>query len=160
MSSLQCSCGYLIIDRTDSIPYKGYFYADNALKKKGELEEKAIEMMKNLYEAAQNGVLVQFIYDVFLPLYGAFSEQENERYQEAEQFAAQGIPQLCYQIMNEFDSKFIAQYVRIMYECPNCGRLYVEKQGKYYGYTPDEDIRGLLSIKPFEAPPKRMKKIF
>jgi len=127
MSHIRCVCGHRISDITDFLPYKAYFLPDQDIE---EAMEKSIE------EAAQ------------------FAD-EWERGEHAGWLREQLEPYLKEHGLGA-TIKFIAQHTfnhptfkfgRPMYECEECGRLWLQKEpvtsmGKYD--MPESPARGIL----------------
>ena len=124
MSKLGCRCGHVIVDQTDSLPYKASLLRDEA---ENAFWEEVHHALKPLMEAAESGdkAAIADAYGELAPWVNATDELESRI------------------------SSIHAQRMSTVYECPICGRLWVQKDGssKFFSYVPDEGgYRGILSV--------------
>ncbi|MFL1501934.1 hypothetical protein ACI77J_28915 [Pseudomonas sp. O64] len=124
MSKLRCKCGHVIVDQTDSLPYKASLLRDEA---ENAFWDEVHQALKPLMEAAESGDQVK-IADAFSelsPWVNATEELESRIY------------------------SIHAHRMSAVYECSMCGRLWVQKDGssQFASYVPEEGGYGaILSV--------------
>lgn len=121
MSKLGCKCGHAITDQTDSLPYKASLLRDEV---ENEFWDEVHRELKPLVESAESGdkAAIADAFGQFSPL---FSAADN--------------------LLDRISSLYI-QRMSTVYECQNCGRLWVQKQDseKFFSYVPEEGTYGAM----------------
>ena len=121
---IQCLCGYIIADQTDSITYKAAFFADQD------------------YEASY-GKFISFIIDLL------YAKDENTLpYFLNTEFGEEYPKDLSLEdiIADKLNGMLLA-FGHTMYECNRCGRLWIRPdvvENKYVTYFPETSQRGIL----------------
>lgn len=115
MSKLDCRCGHVITDQTDSLPYKASLLRDEV---ENEFWDEVHRELKPLVEAAESGDKAA-IADALGQLSPSFSAADK--------------------LQDRISSLYI-QRMSTAYECQNCGRLWVQKQNSetFVSYIPEE----------------------
>lgn len=134
MSKLGCTCGNTIVDQTDFLPYKAYIREDEDTQKPIEL---LAELLSQYWEARQQGHEAEFIRQFEL------SQSATEAWVEVlvRQLAKKSLPQ----VLSDLIFPFWSNYDRIVYECEDCGRLWVEMENGFFAsYLPETDARHVL----------------
>ena len=127
MSKLRCICGYIIRDQTDNLPYKAHFIPDE--DQNPDIEAVTADVMQFM-AARDRGDQGAFIRE---HLGGAWPDDEN--------------PETILYILL---TGVIMRSGRLMYECENCGRLWVMthaeygKQAFFACYRPESEKRRVL----------------
>ncbi|MEO0580701.1 MAG: hypothetical protein AAF135_00635 [Bacteroidota bacterium] len=125
---LRCTCGHIIQDSSDYLPYKGYIFPDPKLD--------------NFLKMAED--LTQFFYAV------SANEKKKwlaENFSEIYPDKLDNVSVAYDIIMSHYDTQYI-------YECENCGRIWIEdfrnKREKRYRsfYAEEEGSKGILSQDP------------
>ncbi len=108
MSTLACKCGHVMIDRTDSLPYKGRLLADQD-------------------------------WSWFLESLSRFAESVKLAKRKVQPQHADQLVRRC----------------RHVYQCPECGRLYLQDSGnQYHAFLPEGDspnkwlLEGVVPVVP------------
>ena len=121
MSKFQCYCGNIIRDQTDNLPYKAEYFADEDYEAHdGEL----VTFLIHLVEATEKGEQAAFR-----------REFPNPEDLDISDFIGDNI------------IGFQAKFGRFLYECEECGRLWVQydrRRNRYTSYLPETEIRGVL----------------
>lgn len=134
MSKLGCTCGNVIRDQTDDLPYKSYIRDDEDVQKPIEL---LADMLSQYWEAWQRGQEAEFVRQVELA--GGATEEWADVVvrQLAKQSLSQVLADLIFPFWNNYD--------RAIYECEDCGRLWVEMDDNHFvSYLPETDTRHVL----------------
>ena len=124
MSKLGCRCGHVIVDQTDSLPYKASLLRDEA--ENGFWDEVHGEL-KPLVEAAESGDKA-----AVAQAFGEFAHWCSAT--------------------DELQGRISSLYIHRMstvYECQNCGRLWVQKDASesFVSYVPEDEAYGaILSV--------------
>ena len=126
MSKLRCVCDHIIRDQTDNLPYKARFLPDedhNAV-----LEAVAANILQFML-ARERGDQGAFIHEF---LGGVWSDDEDPA-----------------TILNVLLTDVIFGSRRLIYECENCGRIWVQKHAEYdknifVSYSPESNKRQVL----------------
>jgi hypothetical protein len=126
MSKLRCQCGHIIVDQTDYLPYKARFVPDE--------DEDA-----DLQTVAGN--ILQFMLAREHGEQGIIHEQVGDARPDDEDPIT-----TLYMLV----AGAIMRSGRRIYECENCGRLWVQKHAEYGKnvfacYAPEGEERGVLS---------------
>ncbi|UWF46849.1 hypothetical protein NYP20_15975 [Pseudomonas sp. N3-W] len=121
MSKLGCKCGHVITDQTDSLPYKASLLRDEV---ENEFWDEVHRELKPLVESAESGDKAA-ISDALGQFSPWFSDADN--------------------LQDRISSLYI-QRMSTVYECQNCGRLWVQKQDseKFVSYVPEEGTYGAI----------------
>jgi hypothetical protein len=117
----KCFCGNIIRDQTDNLPYKARYFADEDYEATyGDL----VTFLAHLVEATAKGEQA------------AFRETyPNPKELDIAAFISDNI------------AGFQARFGRFLYECEQCGRLWLQydrRRNLYAPYTPETEIRGVL----------------
>lgn len=117
MSKLLCKCGHIIRDQTDQLPYKARFLCDFD-------DDLVFDKL-----SGECALLVQSV---------AAGDRESwlkrhflDRYPRSLSDGS---------IFSDFMAGMMTQFFRDMYECENCGRLWIQKSGtlnEFASYVPD-----------------------
>jgi hypothetical protein len=124
MSKLLCLCGHTIVDQTDFLPYKAYFIADEDNEDCFQTAVKAIEKFVLERERGKLGIS-----------YGDKFAEAFSKDSEVGDF-------INYVLTTEYFTSH-----RHMYECENCGRIWLQardKGGDYFSYYPEREEKGIL----------------
>jgi len=116
MSKLGCKCGHVIVDQTDSLPYKASLLRNEV---ENAFWEEVNHELKPLMTAAESGDKA-----VIAEAFGGFAPWVNAT--------------------DELESRISSLYTHQtldVYECTNCGRLWVQKGAgnQFVSYVPEED---------------------
>jgi hypothetical protein len=121
-----CKCGHIIVDQTDNLPYKGINFAD-------EDDDRSF------------GKLAEYWADFCLAV------KEGKKEEFVTQHFGEGYPNNLevVDIASDMIGGLLAVFGRQMYECADCGRLWLtarDKEGQRImaSYAPESDIRGVL----------------
>jgi hypothetical protein len=134
MSHFGCTCGHSIHDQTDFLPYKARIRADEDTEKPIEL---LADTLSQHWEARQHGQEAEFIRQVEL------SRGETEGYAELIVNHLHGKPSS--EVLCHFIYSFWNKYDCTLYECEECGRLWVEtERNRFASYLPETDTRHVL----------------
>ena len=118
MSKLLCSCGHVIVDQTDDLPYKARLVRDSDA---GEFLEAVAAGAAGLADSVANGTVEQRV-DT------AFGSGYPRDLGTADMFS-------------DFVTGEDLKIRRDVYQCEKCGRLYVEEgpgTNTFFGFSPDE----------------------
>lgn len=117
MSKFLCKCGHIIRDQTDRLPYKARFLCDFD-------DETVYDKLSGecgaLVEAVAAGNRESWMQRHFLDRY-------PRNLTDGEVFC-------------DFFASMMTEFFRALYECENCGRLWIQKQGEdneFVSYLPD-----------------------
>ena len=122
MSKLTCTCGHVIIDQKENLPYKGEYIADQDYE---EIFEEFFPFLSELIVAREQGKINEFLERKFTDLYPKDLELQS--------IISDAFP--------------LTKYERTMYECEVCGRLWVETEihsNNFVSYLPETSIRGIF----------------
>ncbi|ABA74030.1 hypothetical protein JKA62_26195 [Pseudomonas sp. B7] len=115
MSKLGCRCGHVIVDQTDSLPYKASLLRDEV---EDAFWEEVNQELKPLMTAAESGdkAVIDGAFGEFAPWVNATDE-----------------------LISRLSSLHIHRTLDV-YECTNCGRLWVQKGAgnQFVSYVPEE----------------------
>lgn len=129
MSKLGCRCGHVIVDQTDSSPYKASLLRDEA--ENGFWDEVHREL-KPLVEAAESGDKT-----AVAQAFGEFAHWCSAA--------------------DELEGRISSHYIHrasTVYECQNCGRLWVQRDASesFVCYVPESEAYGaILSVAAGES---------
>ena len=118
MSKLLCSCGDVIVDQTDDLPYKAGLVPDSDA---GDFLEAVAVGAAGLADSVANGTLEQWVSTAF----GSGYPREL------------GVAD----VFSDFVTGKALKITRDVYQCETCGRLYVEKApgtGTFFRFSPDD----------------------
>jgi len=121
MSKLRCLCGNIIRDQTDYLSYKAEYFADEDTDA---VYEGLVTFLARLVEATEKGEQAAFRRE-FL----------NPEDLDISDFISDNIV------------SFQGRFGRFLYECEQCGRLWLQydrRRNLYTSYTPETEIRGVL----------------
>ena len=125
MSKMLCSCGHVIYDQTDGIPYKAELYPDADTEA---LWEGIVSAATSLLEALRSGERLRWMKQHFLPGYPADVSDDG--------------------MLSDAITGVAARLKRDVYQCELCGRLYVQassKKNTFVVFTPESpDARNCL----------------
>ena len=118
MSKFLCSCGHIIVDQTDHLPYKGEILKD--------------EDQEEFWETITKG------FTEFLEL-----AVINKRQEWIDKSFGAGYPKDLdnESIISDFLSRTDIQYMVRLYECEICGRLWIQEgtqKNHFVSYSPDD----------------------
>ncbi len=120
----RCTCGHVIRDQTNSFPYKAQFLPD-------EDEEVDFDRLagaqKALITARETGKQEEFLRSHFGEIYPQALDLES--------------------VIVDLLTNEIHLSTRFIYECENCGRLFIEKhreEARLVSYVPEGGSRGVL----------------
>lgn len=120
----RCPCGNQISDTTDFLSYKGYITPDESWEDWFETFSSALQDLA-IYQAT--GAVAPWMTKM-MNIFGARASEPRV---------------LLSELLMHWDVKFR----RPMYECTDCGRLFVDpgsKSNTMLSYKPEHDIRGVL----------------
>lgn len=105
----QCTCGAVIRDQTDFLPFKAQYISDeNWCDSYSKVSELILEFMKSIDEGKEKEWIKEF-YD---------SESIDWASRET--------------VIEDIQSKIRTDFEKAIYQCENCGRLYLETEGSDY----------------------------
>ncbi len=124
MSKLRCLCGYIISDQTEDLPYKAEYFADED------------------YEGSY-GAFIHFIAE-FIQM-----EQQGARNAFLATYFGEKYPQdlTVSDIVSDALTGIRVAFGHTIYECENCGRLWLQRipgKNSYVPYMPETETRGVL----------------
>jgi hypothetical protein len=133
MSKFRCTCGHVIVDQTDCLPYKAYIREDENTQKPVEL---LAALLAQYCDALQQGRGPAFVKDYLLNL--------GETW-DADYYPDRPLPE----VLGRLIFPFWNNYDRSIYECEQCGRLWVQRESvaranAYAPYVPESDTRHIL----------------
>ena len=142
VSHLKCLCGHTITDRTDFLPYKAYIRKDEETEKPVQLLAGALAQY---WEAREHGTDADFIRS-FSIQWGrgtGFGDWEIDRLMGSP--LAEVLSALISMVWNDFE--------RDMYECEECGRLWLQAGvQRWVSYAPEMADRHILQSDVFHLP--------
>ena len=124
MSKLGCKCGHVIVDQTDSLPYKASLFRDQAENAFWDEMRLEIEPLVAAAESQDTAAIAQ--------AYGEFGPWVN---------TAENVEGRIGSIH--------ARRLTAVYECQGCGRLWLEKTagGGFVSFIPEEGgYQAILSL--------------
>jgi len=132
MSKLLCLCGHVIVDQTNSLPYKADFFADE--------DDEAwfggmVDLCSQTIRTREAGRELMVGGTPFSEIYGRNADVSV--------------------YVNDMLSMFSERFRRQMYECPVCGRLWVQsrpEKNEYASFWPETSMRGILRAKGVNTP--------
>jgi hypothetical protein len=130
---MYCQCGHLIRDTTDNLPYKALFFADGDYAASF---ERHITFCAGLIQARDEGRQDEFITSHFGENYPKDLSVED--------------------VVSDNVAGLLAAMGHLMYECENCGRLYLQpflRKNQYVSYVPEGEVRGVL--RPWKQEPSQ-----
>jgi hypothetical protein len=134
MSKFGCTCGHTIVDQTDFLPYKAHIREDEDTQKPIEL---LAETLSQFWEARQQGQEAEFVRQFEL------SHGATEGFAEllVRDLAKKPLTEVLY----DFIFPFWNNHDRTIYECEECGRLWVHMENGYFApFLPETDARHVL----------------
>lgn len=116
MSKLGCDCGHVIIDQTDSLPYKAAL-----LKNQDEdaFYAKVCADLASFAQATRDGTRAEWIAKHFLPAYPQNLPDED--------------------VIHDYLSSALIDRMVAVYECEQCGAVWIERgdiPNRFGGYQP------------------------
>lgn len=134
MSKFGCVCGHTIVDQTDFLPYMAHIREDEDTQKPIEL---LADILAQFWEARQQGQEAEFLRQFELS-YGTTEEWAEHVVRE---LAGKSLSQ----VLSDLIDPFWNNYDRIIYECEDCGRLWVEMDNNHFvSYLPETATRHVL----------------
>jgi hypothetical protein len=124
MSKLRCTCGHIIRDQTDCIPYKALRYADEDTP----VYFEAIETIADLVQAYEHEATER-------PPHPQPEQQKHDK--------RKGLTRQITRILGHYH----IGHFRVLFECENCGRLWLQvnpRENTVVSYLPESDTRGVL----------------
>lgn len=121
MSKMRCLCGHTIVDQTVPLLYKAEFIADADFEG---YSDRFFTFVADLVKAREQ--------DVFL------SNNFGENYPRDLDVSS---------IVSDDLVGLRVVYGHTMYECENCGRLWIQpdpEKNRFVSYVPEEETRGVL----------------
>jgi hypothetical protein len=103
MSKIRCTCGHSIVDQTDNLPYKAYFFRDSDHDSYYDYTDE----IGSFIESIKNNKREEWITNYFP---GPYPTDEPDAFVIAD-------------IITFKQRKFISE----MYQCENCGRVLIQK---------------------------------
>ena len=129
-----CTCGHGIVDQTDFLPYKARILADEDTEKP---VNQLADALAQYWEAREQGRETEFI--------RAFWRSHGFTERGAEYYAKRLADKPLATVLSELMSPFWSNYDRAIYECEECGRLWVQAdRNQYVSYQPETDTRHIL----------------
>ncbi|MGH2515431.1 MAG: hypothetical protein ACRDHP_07230 [Ktedonobacterales bacterium] len=122
MSHFRCTCGHRINDQTDFLPYKAHFLPDEDTEAP---LENGVNIVVGYIEARERGEEEQFL-------------NEHKHWLKSRDLR---------EIVNSLLQPPAFYYGRNMYECEECGRIWMEAKAhanRFESYLPESDARGVL----------------
>ena len=119
----RCTCGHIIRDQTDALPYKAKFLAD---EDEEAMFERVIESLEAFMTARETGQQDEFLATHFGETYPKELDTKS--------------------ILNDL-LLGVNSAARVIYECENCGRIFFEKhpeEAELVSYVPEGESRGVL----------------
>lgn len=116
MSTLGCDCGHVIVDQTDSLPYKGWLLAD---QDEGRFYERVMADLAALVRAVKEEKRDAWIAEHFLACYPRHSSDAE--------------------LIHDYLSSALVDLMRAVYECEQCGTVWIERgdlRNRFEGYRP------------------------
>jgi hypothetical protein len=123
MSRLVCECGHVIVDQRDFLPYKATFYSDQDTEA---CFDELVQDIAKFIEAREQGRQDEF-------LEGDFSKNYPKNLNLSS-------------IINDIMIGYEVAFGRTMYECEQCGRLWMQTEpgtNEYVSYLPEGGMRGI-----------------
>lgn len=124
MSRFVCECGHVIVDQTDFLPYKAMFYSDQDTEA---CVDELIQDIAKFIEAREQGRQ-----DEFLEI--GFSKNYPKNLNISD-------------IINDIMIGYEAVFGRTIYECEQCGRIWMQTEpgtNEYVSYFPEGEVREIL----------------
>jgi hypothetical protein len=107
MSKMLCSCGHVICDQTDNLPYKAELYPDTDTEA---LWDGIVSAAMSLLKALGSGERLRWMKEHFLPGYPTNVSDEG--------------------MLSDAITGIAARLKRDVYQCELCGRLYIQTSSK------------------------------
>jgi hypothetical protein len=131
MASLQCHCGYLIVDRADNLAYKGRILRDQDADHFFDYFSRDIaSFVTALVDGTQHAWLVNHFTDVY-----------------PTDTSTEGV------IHDLVAGAFILRYSLMTYQCEQCGRVWVQEQPRsqtFRSFAPDRDWKDTFAVREAE----------
>ena len=121
MGKLSCTCGHLIIDQSDSLPHKGWILKDTD-------HDTVYNSIADECEMFVNAV-VDGKRDAWLQQYFRGANTRDASHSD---------------VFFHFVSALLRKHLREMFECSECGRLWVQKPGCINEFVPFQPDSGQL----------------
>ena len=117
MSKIRCKCGHSIVDQSNNLPYKAYFFRDLDTENYHDY----IDEISSFIESIKNNTRDEWITNYFP---GAYPLDEPDAI-------------VISDIIESKQRKFISE----MYQCENCGRLLIQKGNEniFPVFKPEEE---------------------
>jgi hypothetical protein len=119
-----CPCGHAISDTTDFLPYKGYITPDESWE---DWLDTFSSALRDLADYHATGAVTPWMTKM-MNILGARASDHRE-------------------LLSETMLQWSAKFSRPIYECTECGRLFVDpgsKSNQMLSYKPEDDTRGIL----------------
>lgn len=138
MSSMLCRCGHIITDITDNLPYKARIGPDEEPFAPASV---VAEELARYVEAREQNRQVEYL------LNNVFDRHSPDLAQhEAEHFASEPLS-IAFTLL--LSDRWGSVYGRLVYECEECGRLWVQSGDHYVSYAPETATRHVLRSRYF-----------
>jgi hypothetical protein len=134
VSKFRCTCGNVIRDQTDHLPYKSYLRDDEDIQKPIEL---LADLLSQYWDARQQGQEADFIRQVE----HSRGEPDDNAEWQVRRLADKPVSEVLFHLIFPFWNN----YDRAIYECEDCRRLWVEMDdNQLVSYLPETDTRHVL----------------
>lgn len=131
MSRMKCSCGYIISDSADDLPYKADLLPDQSFYN---FMENVEEDLSGLFEAKNDIEKKEWIRKTLTdPSYP--TDVKNS------------------ELISDVLTKHYRNSFRSIYQCEDCGRILIQKgnTNRFISFRPDnDDWKGILGTQTFE----------
>lgn len=142
MTKMRCSCGHVIRDNTDHLPYKAYFHPDEDTYISHDV---MTDTLAEYIAARARNQEVEFLRDLDIKR----GEDPYRATWRANSLAGAPLPEVIGNLLGAF----YEDYERTIYECESCGRLLVQTEGnRYESYLPETDARHVLRSRRHHDP--------
>lgn len=146
MSKLFCLCGHTIRDQTDCLPYMARILPDEDTEKPIDLFAQAVTGLLDAHAQGPEQVRAFLI---------RFHVEHGDSPNAAAHWVDAFIPSnsSLESLVSTLLFPYWTRYQRILYECENCGRVWIQVEGNHFvPYAPESDRRGVLHS-TFHHPP-------
>lgn len=128
MSKLKCTCGHVIVDQMDNIPYKGYILPDTQV---GKVSTVLTDSIDKLVNATNSSERLEWIKESFsIPPYPTDLKDSS--------------------MIHDLLLGVVVETTQDIFECENCGRIAIEigQTNQFKFFSPDtNDTKGILNAK-------------
>jgi hypothetical protein len=130
MSKLACTCGNIIRDQTDFLPYKARWISD---QDEDDFHHTLATVMAEAASALQQGKWQDFLNRQFTSEYPRDLDVQN--------------------VLSDLLTSVLIRFSRVLYECEECGRLWLQAEGnQFLPFLPEQPQRGVLKKARDQAP--------